>query len=131
MRFVRGVFYFEALTNLASAAYAMLAPATFLGQFASGPIPVGAVEFGRWYGLLLVVLSLVLLSALREGTDRFLRPVIAAFLLGDALQIAVAVRLGMVAGWSFAAHAAIWTSVFYALARIYYLRHSDSSMLQA
>ncbi|MEM7135950.1 MAG: hypothetical protein AAF500_05180 [Myxococcota bacterium] len=123
MRFVRGVFYFEVLSNLGSAGFALLAPAAFLGQFSSEPLPVAAIEFGRWYAVLLVVLSLVLWSALREGTDRFLRPVIGAYLFGDALQIAVAVRLGMALGvFSFAVHAAIWTSVLYALARIYYLR---------
>ncbi|MEM8606592.1 MAG: hypothetical protein AAGF92_05780 [Myxococcota bacterium] len=131
MRFARGVFYFEALSNLGSAGFAMFAPGAFLGQFTSEPIPAGAVEIGRWYALLLVVLSLVLLAALREGTDRFLRPVIAAFLLGDVLQIAVAVRLGMVSGSSFAVHAAIWTSAFYALVRVYYLRRSNPTMFRA
>lgn len=125
MRFARGVFYFEVFSNLVSAGFAMLAPAQFLAQFSRDPLPLAAVEFGRWYGLLLVVLSLVLLSALREGTDRFLRPVIVAYLVGDALQVTVAIRLGIVVGWTFAVHAAVWTSVFYALVRIYYLRRAD------
>jgi len=122
MRVARAVFYFEVITNLVSAVFALLFPSAFLGQFTSEPLPVAAVEFGRWYAVLLVVLSLVLWTALRDGTDRFLRPVIAAYLLGDALQIAVAIRLGLAAGaLTFAVHAAIWTSVLYACARIYYL----------
>lgn len=122
MRVVRAIFYLEVITNLGSAIFALLFPAAFLGQFTSEPLPVAAVEFGRWYAVLLVVLSLVLWAALREGTDRFLRPVIAAYLLGDTLQIAVAIRLGLTAGaFTLAVHAAIWTSVFYACARIYYL----------
>lgn len=122
MRIARAIFYLEALTNLASAAFAMLLPATFLGQFIAGPLSAAAIEFGRWYAVLLVVLSLVLLWALREGTDRFLRPVIGAYLLGDVLQIAVSVRLGLVANsFGLAVHAAIWTSVVYAAVRIYYL----------
>jgi hypothetical protein len=122
MRVVRAIFYLEAFTNLASAAFALLLPGVFLGQFVSEPLPIAAVEFGRWYAVLLVVLSLVLLAALREGGDRFLRPVIGAYLLGDGLQIAVSVRLGLAASaFGLAVHAAIWTSVFYAVVRIYYL----------
>ncbi|MGB5809155.1 MAG: hypothetical protein WBG86_01420 [Polyangiales bacterium] len=123
MRFARGVFYFEVVTNLLSSGYAMLFPAAFLAQFSDEPLPVAAIEFGRWYAVLLVVLSLVLWSALRDGTDRFLRPVIGAYLFGDVLQIGVAVRLGMSLGFfSVGVHAAIWTSVGYAAVRIVYLR---------
>ena len=122
MRVVRAVFYFEVITNLVSAIFGLLFPAAFLGQFASEPLPVAAVEFGRWYAVLLVVLSLILLAALRGGSDRFLRPVLGAYLLGDVLQIGVAIRLGLAAGaFVLAVHAAIWTSVLYAGARIYYL----------
>ncbi|MDH3727272.1 MAG: hypothetical protein OER77_07055 [Myxococcales bacterium] len=66
MRLVRTVFYFEVITNLASAAFALLFPSAFLGQFVLEPLPVGAVEFGRWYAVLLVVLSLVSLAAPRR-----------------------------------------------------------------
>lgn len=122
MRLVRAVFYFEAFTNLASAGFALLLPTEFLGQFVSEQLPVGAVEFGRWYAVLLVVLSLVLLAALREGSDRFLRPVIGAYLIGDVLQIGVAIQLGLaVSAFGLPVHAAIWTSIFYAIVRIYYL----------
>jgi len=122
MRIVRAVFYFEVITNLVSAVFALLLPGAFLGQFVSEPLPVAAVEFGRWYAVLLVVLSLVLLAALREGGDRFLRPVISAYLVGDGLQIAVSVRLGLAASaFGPGVHAAIWTSVLYAAVRIYYL----------
>ena len=122
MRLVRAVFYFEAIVNLASAGFALLFPSRFLGHFVSEPLPVGAVEFGRWYAVLLLVLSLVLLAALREGSDRFLRPVIGAYLVGDALQIGVAIQLGSAAGaFGLPVHAAIWTSAFYAVVRIYYL----------
>lgn len=126
MRVARAVFYFEAFTNLVSAAFAMAMPAAFLAQLVSEPLPPAGVEIGRWYAVLLVVLSLVLLAALREGSDRFLRPVVGAFLLGDALQIAVSVRLGLVgSSFGLAVHAAIWTSVFYAAVRIYYLLGPD------
>lgn len=122
MRVVRAIFYLEAITNLGSAVFALFLPGAFLEQFVSEPLPPAAVEFGRWYAVLLVVLSLVLLAALRDGSTRFLRPVISAYLVGDCLQIGVAVRLGWVAGaFGLAVHAAIWTSVFYAAARIYYL----------
>jgi len=123
MPIVRAIFYFEAISNLGSAAFALLFPATFLKQFASERLPIAVVEFGRWYAVLLVVLSLVLWAALREGDDRFLRRVIAAYLIGDAFQIAVGVRLGLSLGaFPPVAHAAIWTSVAYAGVRIYYLR---------
>lgn len=122
MRALRGIFYFEVITNLGSACFALLFPAAFLGQLSSDPLPTVAVEFVRWYAVVLVVLSLVLLASLREGSDRVLRPVIAAYLVGDGLQIAVSIRLGAAVGaYGIAVHAAIWTSVFYAIARIYYL----------
>ena len=128
MRAIRAVFYFEVISNLGSALLALLAPALFLAQFTSEPFSVAADEFARWYGVLLVVLALVLLAALREGSDRLLRPVIAAYLVGDALQIAVAIRLGMaIGGFAPAVHAAIWLSVAYAAVRIYYLCSSGSA----
>ena len=127
IRALRVVFYFEVVTNLVSAAFALLFPSGFLGQLTTEPLPVAAVEFVRWYAVVLVVLSLVLLAALRDGSDRMLRPIIAAYLLGDALQIAVAIRLGEAVGaYPLAAHAAIWTSVFYAIARVLYLQRSRS-----
>lgn len=86
---------------------------------------MATVEFGRWYAVLLIVLSLVLWAALREGDDRFLRRVIAAYLIGDLFQIVVGVRFGLAVGaFPPAVHAAIWTSVVYAGVRIYYLRGS-------
>jgi hypothetical protein len=122
IRIARAVFYFEVMTNSASAGFALFLPERFLGGFAAQPIPVTVVEFGRWYAVLLVVLSLVLWAALRAGTDRFLRPVISAYLVGDVLQIGVAIRFGRVAEtFPLVSHAAIWTSVFYAAVRIFYL----------
>jgi hypothetical protein len=125
---VRGIFYFEAVSNLATAVYVLLFPALFLAQLVPEPLPLVSVELGRWYAVLLWVLSSILLGALREKNDRFLRRVIAAFLIGDAFQIAVSVRLGVALdSFPFVVHAAIWTSVFYAAARIYYLRSSRPS----
>ncbi len=127
MRVLRGVFYFEVISNLGSAGLALFLPATFLAQLTSEPLPTPAVEFVRWYAVVLVVLSLVLLAALRARGDEFLRPVVAAYLLGDGLQIAVSIRFGEAAGvYPVAVHAAIWTSVFYAVVRILYLRRSGS-----
>jgi len=127
MRVLRGVFYFEVISNLGSAGLALLLPATFLAQLTSEPLPTPAVEFVRWYGVVLVVLSLVLLAALRARSDQFLRSVVAAYLLGDALQLAVSIRFAEAVGaYAPAVHAAIWTSVFYAVVRILYLRRSRS-----
>lgn len=128
MPVVRGIFYFEAVSNLATAVYVLLFPAHFLTQLVPEHLPLVSVELGRWYAVLLLVLSAVLWGALREGDDRFLRRVITAFLIGDGFQIAVSVRLGMALEsfpFPFPVHAAIWTSVFYAAARVYYLRSSQ------
>jgi len=125
MPVARLVFYFEVVSNLGSAAFALIFPALFVAQFSAEAVPPPAIELGRWYAVLLIVLSLVLWAALREGGDRFLRRVLAAYLIGDAFQIAVAVRLGVAVGaFPLIAHVAIWTSVFYAGVRIYYLRGS-------
>ncbi len=122
MRLVRAVFYLEVMGNLGSAAFALLFPAAFFAQLSADPLPFAAIEFVRWYAVVLLMLALVLLAALREGSDRFLRPVIAAYLLGDALQITVSIRLGTAVGaYGVAVHGAIWTSLLYAVIRIYYL----------
>lgn len=122
MRAVRGVFYFEVISNLGSAVFALLFPAAFSRQLSADLSAVSAIEFVRWYAVVLLVLALVLWAALRQGSDLVLRPVVVAFLVGDALQIAVSVRFGAAVGaFGVAVHAAIWTSVFYALARLYYL----------
>lgn len=125
MRVVRAVFYLEVISNLGSAVFALLFPAAFLRQLVLEPLPVAGVEFARWYAVVLVVLSLVLLAALRSGEDRFLRPVIGAYLLGDLLQIGVCLRFALAVGaLTTAVHAALWSSVFYALVRVYYLARS-------
>lgn len=122
MTLVRAIFYFEVASNLASSLYALFVPAAFVGQFSAESLPVTSVELGRWYAVPLVVLALILLAALRSGTDQFLRPVLAAFLLGDALQIGTALQFGsQTAGFPLAVHAAICLSVIYAAARVYYL----------
>lgn len=129
MRVLRAVFYFEAVTNLGGAGFALLFPATFLHQFAAEPMPVAAVEFVRWYAVVLVVLAVILLAALRDGTGLVLRPVLIGYLIGDALQIVVSIRFGEAVGaYPVAVHAAIWTSIVYAAARVGYLARSQASL---
>lgn len=125
MRVVRGVFYVEAATGVLTALFALLDPGAFVAGLIPGALPPAAVELGRWYGVLLLVLALILWAALRDGREAVLRLVLVPLLVGDAVQIAVALRLGAVTeAFTPTVQAAIYASAVYAAVRVYFLRRT-------
>lgn len=117
------VFWFEALVNIPTALVCLFLPAAFLSGITGGTeVSKELLEFTRWYGVLLVVLSLILVGALRYGDHQMLKVVLASYLFGDILQIAVTLRWAMVFDWNFAVYASLITSIFYLFCRWLYLR---------
>ena len=55
MRVLRGVFYFEVISNLGSAGLALLFPAAFLTQLSTDAFSIAAVEFVRWYAVVRIL----------------------------------------------------------------------------
>lgn len=88
MKFARIVFYIECLLNFGSAATAFFAPALFVQQYTSIPLPKEPLELIRWYAVLLFVFVYLELRALRSGKDELLALVLEGFLLGDVIELA-------------------------------------------
>lgn len=117
------VFWIEALANIPAALIILFLPSIFLGGLVEGhAFDAFHLVFARWYGVLLLVLSLALIACLRYGGKAVLRAVLTAFLIGDVLQILVSLQLGMTFGWTAGVWGAIGSSVIYALCRILYLK---------
>ncbi|MCA9971105.1 MAG: hypothetical protein KC425_12860 [Anaerolineales bacterium] len=103
-RILRPVLMFEAIIlNAGTGLLCLVAPAAFIRQFTSEPFPDVTLEFIRWYGVLLWVLTYVVLRILPQRDDRTLAPVVEALLFGDFVHLVVIYLFyRAVPVWSFA-----------------------------
>lgn len=123
------LFYAEILLNLVSIYQSIVTPAAFVAQFSDQPVSLAALEVVRWYGVLLIVLSYLLWRGLRQGGVA-LRLILEALLLGDIIQIAVALITARNLGsWPFVVIMAIVLSILLAVARLLYLNFTSSPHL--
>jgi hypothetical protein len=107
---LKSIFYAEAFINLVTLTLCFFAPATFISQLVTTEYNLFALELTRWYGLVLLILSGILLMALKEKDFRFLRIVLLVNVPGDVIQMVLAIRLAQVFHqWS---AALIFTIVF-------------------
>jgi len=86
------VFYAEALINIVTLVLCFFAPENFIEQLVQVEPGLFAAELARWYGLVLLILTGILLAALKEKTFHFLRIVLMVNLPGDIIQIALAIH---------------------------------------
>src|SRR5262245_39717615 len=93
---LKAVFYGEVFINLIILILCTFAPEKFFAQLVTGEHDIFTLEFARWYGLVLLILSGILLMALRQKTFDMLRLVLIVNLPGDILQIALAIRIAQV-----------------------------------
>lgn len=87
MKLLRYLYYFEGIIiNVGVGLFCLIAPAAFVANFSAMPFPPVALEFIRWYGVLLIVLGYFELRALSGGDAKALNFAIEALLLGDVLH---------------------------------------------
>ena len=84
----RTIFYGEAVLNAVAALMCLIMPERFLAMFTPEPAGAIAEALVRWYGILLVVLTIIMVRALRNGSIDMLKPVMQAVLIGDVLHLA-------------------------------------------
>jgi len=103
-KFIRSVLIFEAIVlNIGTGLLCILAPNFFVAQFTAQSIPSVALEFLRWYGVVLWVLAYVVLRILPMNDQRMLFPAVESLLMGDVVHlIAVFWFFQVMPVWSFA-----------------------------
>ena len=103
-KFVRYILTFEAIVlNAGTGAICLFAPSFFVLQFSMEPMPLLALEFIRWYGVLLWVLAFLVLRILPQNDNRVLAPAVEALLFGDLIHLfAIYMFYQTIPLWSFA-----------------------------
>ena len=86
------VFYAEVLINTITLLLCFFSPGKFIEQLVTVDYNLFAAELARWYGLVLLLLSGIMLTALRQKTFHFLRIVLLINLPGDIIQVALTVH---------------------------------------
>ncbi|MBD3190383.1 MAG: hypothetical protein GF308_07050 [Candidatus Heimdallarchaeota archaeon] len=97
------VFYLEAVINLVVVILCIFFPSFFIGQFTTITLQIPGIEIIRWYGILLLVITLILLGALITKKYEFIRIVLISYLIGDIAQIGATIYFALkIATWNFA-----------------------------
>jgi len=102
-RFVRYVLTFEAIVlNGGVGLMCLVAPQAFGAQFGAEALPALSLEFIRWYGVLLWVLTFFVLRILPANDERLLAPAVEALLFGDLVHLYAIYKFYQIAPlWSF------------------------------
>ena len=87
-KFMRHVLTFEAIViNGGTGVLCLFAPRFFVAQFSAESMPALSLEFIRWYGVLLWVLTFYVLRSLPANDNRILAPAVEALLFGDIVHL--------------------------------------------
>lgn len=129
MKLARYLFITEAIINTFSTVVFLVQPQLMLqGLIAdTSQITPLALEMLRWYGTLLLILTIILWRALLGKNEDFLRMVLQGYIFGDIIYIFAQIQLGFVAGFVFGSYFGIGFGIAVFLARAYYLWKSRSS----
>ena len=102
-KFMRYILTFEAIVlNAGTGIMCLIAPSFFASQFSSNEMPAAALEFIRWYGVLLWVLAFLVLRILPQNDNRVLAPAVEALLFGDLIHLfAIYMFFRVMPVWSF------------------------------
>ena len=123
MKLIRYLFLFEGWAiNLGVGIFCLIFPAAFVANFVPAGLPALALEFIRWYGVLLMVLGYFEIRALRGNNPQALTFAIEALLFGDVLHFIASV-LFLQAGvtFSIAVGFMFFMTTLLALTRTYWL----------
>ena len=117
------VFYAEVLINIITLLLCFFAPGKFIDQLVTTEHSLFAYELVRWYGLVLLILSGILLMALLQPTFNLLKIVLLVNLPGDIIQVVLAIHTATVFGqWTFALIFTIVFCLFLFVSRVAVLR---------
>jgi hypothetical protein len=133
LRLIRYLFITEAIINTITTLIYLIQPELMLqGLIAdTSLITPLALEMLRWYGGLLLTITVILWRALFHKNPEILRIVLEAHLLGDIVYIIAQIMLANIAGWVFGTYFGIAFIVLLFLARLYYLLNTRSSLAAA
>ncbi len=130
-KFMRYILVFEAVVlNAGTGALCLFVPNTFLSQFTSEPFPAVGLEFIRWYGVLLWVLTFFVLRILPMKEDRILAPAVEALLFGDLVHLyAIYMFYQVIPAWSFSFILMLFFTTFLATVRsVWVYKYHNSSL---
>lgn len=123
MKLIRYLFFFEGwVINLGVGVFCLIFPAAFVANFAPTGLPTLALEFIRWYGVLLMVLGYFEIRALRGNNPQALTFAIEALLFGDVLHFVASISfLQAGVAFSVAVGFMFFMTTLLALTRTYWL----------
>lgn len=130
-KFMRYILVFEAVVlNAGTGALCLFVPNKFLSQFTSEPFPAVGLEFIRWYGVLLWVLTFFVLRILPMKEDRILAPAVEALLFGDLVHLyAIYMFYQVIPAWSFSFILMLFFTTFLATVRsVWVYKYHNSSL---
>ena len=118
-KFMRTILIFEAIAlNAGTGILCLFAPKFFVSQFTDTAFPAIALEFIRWYGVLLWVLTFVVLRILPMKDDRSLAPAVEALLFGDLVHLyAIYMFFRVIPEWTFSFIIMLFFTSFLAVVR--------------
>lgn len=123
LRLIRYLFFTEAIINSISIVVFLLKPELMLqGLIAdTSQITPLSLEMLRWYGGVLLMLTIMLWRALLSKNPALLGLVLEAHLIGDIVYLISQVLLANVAGWVFGTYFSMAFISLLLVARVIYL----------
>ena len=129
LRLTRYLFITEALINSVSTVLFLVNPATMLQSLIADTSLISplALEMLRWYGGLLLVMTVILWRVLFYKSPEPLRIVLEAYLLGDIVYFISQILLANLAGYVFGTYFGLGFTFLLFLGRAYYLLKAPRS----
>jgi hypothetical protein len=133
LRLTRYLFLLEATINSISTLLFLLKPELMLQNLIADTslITPLVLEMLRWYGGLLLVITIILWRVLFSKNPEPLRLVLEAYLLGDIVYLVSQIILANLAGYVFGTYLGIGFTILLFLGRAYYLLKTRDSLSPA
>lgn len=130
LRLIRYLFFTEAIINSISIVVFLLKPELMLqGLIAdTSQITPLSLEMLRWYGGLLLVITIILWRALLSKNPETLRIVLEAYLIGDIVYFVSQIILAQLAGWVFGSYFGLGFTSLLFIGRLVYLLKSRTNL---
>ena len=96
------IFFSEVIINIPSFIMCLFTPSIFIDQIAGMDSDILTQDIVRWYGVVLLVLTIILGKALYEKDISALKTIFTGYGIGDLIQIVVtAILASHIGGWNF------------------------------
>lgn len=120
------IFYSEVIINIPSFIMCLFFPKAFVDQLTQ--LSAGAITYDlvRWYGVVLLVLTIIMGKALFEKDISALKTIFTGYGIGDIIQIVVTAMLAKtIGGWNFALIFTAAYSVLLVTCRVLSIQNSE------